>query len=203
MRNFIKNRRTGAEMTIRWRQFELTCDFLQSRSETSFYFLLHSRPAWHRPRQSRESCGVIEPVNVHQVHAGIEPPRQIFRWLDRPDRHLGEINRHENLANRKSFHGFSIQRSAGPCSALLAKNRAFLAQDNAACLRLLGSMELIPNNRADETKEISNDRRQNNKSKSSDGVERFDDIDRLDHVRPEDEIDDRLRPTQQHENCPN
>src|SRR6266487_1710323 len=101
MRNFIENRRTGAEMTIRWRQFEFTPDVSQSRSETSFYFLLHShRPACHRSRYSGETRGVIEPVNMHQVHARIEPPRKIFRRLDCPDRHLGEINRHEDLANR-------------------------------------------------------------------------------------------------------
>jgi hypothetical protein len=84
----------------------------------------------------------------------------------------------------------------------LAKTARILRRTVRVCLRLLHSMELIPNNRADETKEVSSDRRQNNKSNGSDGIEWFNDIDRLDHVRPENEVDNRLGKTDQDENCP-
>ena len=64
-------------------------------------------------------------------------------------------------------------------------------------------MQPVPDYRAHKTKNVSDHGCENDQSKSSYRIEWFNDINRLDHVRPEDEIDDGLRPTQQHETRPN
>jgi hypothetical protein len=65
------------------------------------------------------------------------------------------------------------------------------------------SIELIPNNRADETEDVAGRGCHNDESNTGSGIKWLNHINRLDHVRPEDEIDDGLRPTQQHETRPN
>ena len=63
-------------------------------------------------------------------------------------------------------------------------------------------MEFIPNNRADETEDVAGRGCHNDQSNGSSEIKWLNHINRLDHVRPEDEIDDRLRPAQQYENRP-
>jgi hypothetical protein len=63
-------------------------------------------------------------------------------------------------------------------------------------------MQSIPNKRAQETEDVSNHGRNPDERDGSQGIERFDHVDRLDHVRPENEIDERLRPAEQNQECP-
>ena len=63
-------------------------------------------------------------------------------------------------------------------------------------------MEFVPEDRAGETEDVSNDESDNNEGESGDGIECLDHVNRIDHMGPENEIDDRLRPTQQNEHGP-
>jgi hypothetical protein len=64
------------------------------------------------------------------------------------------------------------------------------------------SMQLLPNDRAKETEDVSNRGRNQNERNRCQKIERLDHIDRLDHVRPENEIDDRLRPAEKNQERP-
>ena len=55
-------------------------------------------------------------------------------------------------------------------------------------------MQPVPDERADESKAISNNSCDHDESDSCKWIEWFNHIDRLDHVRPENEIHQRLRP---------
>jgi hypothetical protein len=72
-------------------------------------------------------------------------------------------------------------------SALLAKTDAFFAP------RLV-TMQSIPDHRAEKTKDVAHRTRDHDERNGSDQIKWFDEINRPDHVRPENEIDDRLRP---------
>jgi hypothetical protein len=71
--------------------------------------------------------------------------------------------------------------------ALLAKLHAFFAPCSA-------TMQSVPNHRAQKAKDVSDYGRDHDKSNRSHWIEWFNEVDRLDHVRPENEIDDWLRP---------
>jgi hypothetical protein len=58
----------------------------------------------------------------------------------------------------------------------------------------LASMQFIPDHCADEAKDVSNHSGDHNKDNRSRRIEWFNEVNRLNHVRPENEIDDRLRP---------
>jgi hypothetical protein len=56
------------------------------------------------------------------------------------------------------------------------------------------SMQSVPDHRAEKTKHVSEHGRENDEGNRSRWIEGFNQVDRLDHVSPENEIDDRLRP---------
>jgi hypothetical protein len=55
-------------------------------------------------------------------------------------------------------------------------------------------MQFIPDNRDEKTKDVSDRSRDHDERNRSHRIEWFNDVNRLDHVRPENEIDDRLGP---------
>jgi len=55
-------------------------------------------------------------------------------------------------------------------------------------------VQSVPDHRAEKTKEISNRSSDHDQCNCSYWVEWFNEINRLDHVCPENEIEDRLRP---------
>jgi hypothetical protein len=63
-------------------------------------------------------------------------------------------------------------------------------------------MQFVPNDPADKAEDVSSERRDNNERKRCQRIERLDDINRLDHVRPENEINQRLRPVKQNQEHP-
>jgi hypothetical protein len=64
-------------------------------------------------------------------------------------------------------------------------------------------MQSVPNHRADKAKDVSDHGRHHDKSNRSHWIKWFNEVNRLDHVRPENEIEDGLRPAKQNENRPN
>jgi hypothetical protein len=64
-------------------------------------------------------------------------------------------------------------------------------------------MQSVPNHRADKTEDVSDYGRDHDKGNRSHWIEWFNEIDRLDHVRPENEIQDRLRPADKNKKRPN
>jgi len=72
-------------------------------------------------------------------------------------------------------------------SALLAKGEAFFA----LCL---ARMQPVPDHRAEKTEDISDDTRDRDERNGRHWIEWLHDVNRLDHVRPENEIENRLRP---------
>ena len=64
-------------------------------------------------------------------------------------------------------------------------------------------MQSVPNHRADKTKDVSDHGRDHDKGNRSHWIEWFNEVNLLNHVRPENEIEDRLRPAKQNENRPN
>jgi hypothetical protein len=70
---------------------------------------------------------------------------------------------------------------------LLAKGEAFFA------LGLL-TMQAVPDYRADKTENVSDSGRDYDQRNRCQRIKWFNEVNRLDHVRPENEIKDRLRP---------
>ena len=64
-------------------------------------------------------------------------------------------------------------------------------------------MQTIPDDRAEKPKDISDHSSDHDKGNRSNGIEWFNEVNRLDHVRPENEIDDRLRPAEENKKRPN
>jgi len=56
-------------------------------------------------------------------------------------------------------------------------------------------MQAIPDHRAQKTKDVSDDGSDQDERNRSHWIEWFNEVNRFDHVRPENEIDDRLRPS--------
>lgn len=67
----------------------------------------------------------------------------------------------------------------------------------------LPPMQFIPDHRADEAEDVSNHSGDHNEDDRSHQIEWFNEVNRLDHVRPENEIDDRLRPADTDKKQPN
>jgi hypothetical protein len=65
------------------------------------------------------------------------------------------------------------------------------------------SADSIPDNRARETKDVLNQGCDGDEHNGRSEIERSNHVDWLDHVRPENEVDDRLCPTDQHQERPN
>lgn len=91
-------------------------------------------------------------------------------------------------------------------SSAVAKGEAFLAcaiscatQDSD---RLLLSMQFVPDERADKTERVAGKERDDDENNCRFGIKCFDHIDRLDHVRPKNEVDYQLRPSDQNKNRP-
>jgi hypothetical protein len=80
--------------------------------------------------------------------------------------------------------------------ALLAKSHPFFAPSSA-------TMQSVPNHRAKKTEDVSDYGRDHDEGNRSHWIERFNEVNLLNHVRPENEIEDRLRPAKQNENRPN
>ena len=51
-------------------------------------------------------------MNVHKMNGGAKTLGQVFRGFDSLDRHLREIDRHENILNYCSFH---VDTMSCPC----------------------------------------------------------------------------------------
>ena len=56
-------------------------------------------------------------------------------------------------------------------------------------------MQLVPKNCADKTEDVANDESYRDERDCRERFERFNDINWANHVRPENEIEERLRPT--------
>jgi hypothetical protein len=63
-------------------------------------------------------------------------------------------------------------------------------------------MQFVPDHRSNKTKDVSDNYRDSDEDNRRQRIEWFDDVNRLDHMRPEDEVDDALRPTEQDEKSP-
>ena len=63
-------------------------------------------------------------------------------------------------------------------------------------------MQPVPNHCAEKTKDISSDARNRDKRNDCCWIEWLDDVYRLDHVRPENEIENRLSPANQNQKRP-
>jgi hypothetical protein len=81
--------------------------------------------------------------------------------------------------------------------ALLAKTDAFFAG-----VPELPSMQFIPDHCAEEAEHVSDHSCDHDQRNRSHRIEWFDEVNRLDHVRPENEIEDGLRPAEQNEKRP-
>src|SRR5262245_58061433 len=57
-------------------------------------------------------------------------------------------------------------------------------------------MQPVPDHRAEKTKDITDDARDRDERNGCPWIERFDEADRLGHVRPENEIENRVTPKQ-------
>jgi hypothetical protein len=64
-------------------------------------------------------------------------------------------------------------------------------------------MQPVPDRRTEKTKDISNNTRNHDEHNRRHRIEWFDEVHRLDHVRPENKIEDRLRPADENKNRPN
>ena len=64
-------------------------------------------------------------------------------------------------------------------------------------------MQFVPDDRADVAEDVSDTCCDNDECESSRDIKSFDHINRLDHVRPENEVDDPLCPAEQNEKRPN
>jgi len=64
-------------------------------------------------------------------------------------------------------------------------------------------MHTVPNNRAEETERISERGSDDDESNGGRYVEWFHDVNRLNHMCPKNEVEDRLCPMHQHEHHPN
>ena len=80
--------------------------------------------------------------------------------------------------------------------ASIAKNHPFFALS-------LFATESIPDDRTKKTEAVFDYSRDYDEDNRSHRIKRFDDVNRLGHVRPKNEIDDRLRPAKQNETRPN
>jgi len=81
-------------------------------------------------------------------------------------------------------------------SPLLAKTHAFFVPESAA-------MQAVPDHRAKKAKDVSDYSGDNDEGNRSHQIEWFNEVHRLDHVRPENEIEDRLRQAKQNQERPN
>jgi hypothetical protein len=64
-------------------------------------------------------------------------------------------------------------------------------------------MQSVPKHRAEKTEDVSGHSSDHDKGNRSNGIEWFNEVNRLDHVRPENEIEDRLRPAEENKKRPN
>ena len=64
-------------------------------------------------------------------------------------------------------------------------------------------MQPVPDHRAEKTKDIADETRDRDERNGRRQIEWFDEIHRLDHVRPENKIENRLRPADQNKKRPN
>jgi len=71
---------------------------------------------------------------------------------------------------------------------------AWIAKSDAFFAAWLVAVQAIPNDRAKKTKHVPNHSSDYNQRNRSHRIKWFDEVNRFDHVRPENEIDDRLRP---------
>ena len=63
-------------------------------------------------------------------------------------------------------------------------------------------MQPVPDRRASKTKDVSDHSRDRDQDDGCGQIERFDEVDWLDHVRPEDEIENWLRPANHNKDRP-
>ena len=63
-------------------------------------------------------------------------------------------------------------------------------------------MQPVPDHRAEKTKDISDDTSDRDERNRCRWIEWLDEVHRLDHVRPENEIENRLRPADQNKKRP-
>lgn len=91
------------------------------------------------------------------------------------------------------------------CLSIFAKHRAFFgiplgllfSRDDAATRVRAGdelSVQLVPDDRADKTKDVSDHSGNHDQSAGCKRIKWSHHVNRLNHVRPENKIDDRLRP---------
>ena len=64
-------------------------------------------------------------------------------------------------------------------------------------------MQPVPDDGACEAEDVSDHGRNHDEHSHRYRIEWFDEVNRLDHVRPENEIEDRLRPADKNKNRPN
>ena len=64
-------------------------------------------------------------------------------------------------------------------------------------------MQPVPDDGAYEAEDVSDHGRNHDEHNRRHRIEWFDEVNRLDHVRPENEIEDRLRPADENKNRPN
>ena len=88
-----------------------------------------------------------------------------------------------------------MELSQLPGSALLAKAEAFFAPG-------LATLQTVPSHRTEKTEDISDDTRDRDKRNGCRQIEWLDEVHRLDHVRPENEIENRLRPADHYKKRP-
>ena len=77
-------------------------------------------------------------------------------------------------------------------NSLRCRGLASLGKDQPFFAPWLVAMQLAPDDRANRTQEVSDHRSKHDEGNRSQCIEWFNRVNRLDHVRPESEIDDRL-----------
>src|SRR5262245_37581829 len=69
---------------------------------------------------------------VYKMNRSAEALGQPLRSCDGLNRHLREIDRHQNISDAQFFHGWNMTRAAKVSMSLLVKSNSFLALARAA-----------------------------------------------------------------------
>ena len=181
--DFIEGRCTTEHIALRRRDAAFTCHFLELFERGLFSGLLvRYQGKWdHRRRRSHKVACVIELANMREVYRSAKTPSQLPGDLDGLHRHFREIDWDDDVLNVQLFHAHSMKWSQPPGSALLAKAKAFFALG-------LATMQSVPDYGTEKTKGISDRTRDRDERNGRRWIERFSEVNRLDHVRPKNEI---------------
>ena len=76
-----------------------------------------------------KSGRVLPVMNVGEMDGGAEPLAETLRRFNCLDRHLREIDRHQDISKVHFFHGDKIDQERAINLSLLVKDNSFLAHN--------------------------------------------------------------------------